>query len=161
MTQKYRQRKIYAVSQAALHSTAIQVIRNGKVHKQLGDFGTYFGPNLALIAEDPDMGALDLRVLLLFLATMDRQNECHFLQSDMAVQLGVSRATVNHAMRTLVEKGFIFQSGRHYALNSRIGSKSTLAEILRHQDIEIPILKKAIRRDEHEALVRKLEGVKA
>lgn len=161
MPQKYRQRKRYTVSPAATQTTETVVIRHGKGTTHLMDFGTYFWPNLATIAEDTQLSTLDLRVLLLGIAVMDRHQRIPLTQAQMAKRLDASRPAVNRSVRTLVDKGYILRAGRTYTVNSRIATKQTLLEVQRYRSAEAKPIQALIERDRQEAITRQREAVHA
>ena len=65
MPQKSLARKPYPVSHAATIVTEHVVYRRGRPVNRHDNFGTFFAPNLEIVAKDADLGVLQFRIFLL------------------------------------------------------------------------------------------------
>ena len=140
MTQRQSHRK-YPVARGATRSTVVYKERQGRKIPVMGEFGTYFQPVWEEIASDEDLGRTELRVLILCSALAGKDNIVPLLQVEMGARLGVSRQAIHRAMRMLVEKGFIFQQGHRYRLNSHLAAHAGLEGIMRLRREDAKVLK--------------------
>ena len=120
----------WKASAAALRSTLRRKNTRGKQTIIMQEFGTYFNPNWEEIVSDDELGRMELRLLLLSAACVDKNNVLPYSQVQLAKKLKVSRQAVQHAMAVLVDKGLMLQDGHTYQLNSRLATHAGLVDLI-------------------------------
>lgn len=120
----------HGVSRAAVQSTFRRKTTRGKQVLTMQAFGTYFDPNWETIALDPDLGRMELRLLLLCATNLGKDNVIGYSQVRLAKKLQVTRQAVNQAMAVLIDKGLILQDGHTYHLNSRLATHAALVDLI-------------------------------
>ena len=120
-----------ALSWAARLTTMTHTRRRGKDILSLKDWVRMFKPNWQEIATDAELGRTELRVLIWCSTVVGQDQRIRYTQKEIAGILRVRPSVINRAFQLLVSKGLLLQTGRQFALNSRLATdQPTLTELV-------------------------------
>ena len=128
-----------ALSWAARLTTMTHTRRRGKDMLSLKDWVRMFKPNWREIATDAELGRTELRILIFCSTVVGDDQRIRYTQKEIAGVLHVRPSVINRAFQLLVSKGLLLQTGRQFALNSRLATdQPTLTElvVLRREEVK-------------------------